>query len=152
MSLLFKYVAVRMRSKAIALGGRSTRPKPLVPVTVLGPVNSRLVQALLDTAADDTVFPESLAALLGVDLTGAPESEASGVGRSAAARLRFATVILRLATSSERREWPATVSFTAAPLRFPLLGFAGALQFFDADFRGEREEVELTVNSLYRGT
>jgi hypothetical protein len=36
-------------------------------------------------------------------------------------------------------------------LRFPLLGFAGVLQFFDADFRGAREEVELTINSLYPG-
>ncbi len=152
MSLLFKYVPIRMRAPAHALGGRPTRPKPLVPVTVLGPVNARLIQALLDTAADDTVFPDSLASFLGIDLTNAPEAEASGVGRLPAAPLRFATVTLRLATNSERREWPATVGFTAAPLRFPLLGFAGALQFFDADFRGAREEVELTVNALYPGT
>ena len=32
-----------------------------------------------------------------------------------------------------------------------LLGFAGCLQFFDALFHGEREEVELTVNGLYPG-
>jgi hypothetical protein len=152
MSLLFKYVPVRMRTPAIALGGRATRPKPLIPVTVVGPANTRLLQALLDTAADDTVFPDSLASLLGVDLTGALESEASGVGGLPAVRLRFAQVSLRLATSTERREWPAVVGFTAAPLRFPLLGFAGALQFFDADFRGAHEEVELTVNSLYPGT
>jgi hypothetical protein len=35
---------------------------------------------------------------------------------------------------------------------FPLLGFAGCLQFFSAHFHGDREEVELSVNSLYRGT
>jgi hypothetical protein len=44
------------------------------------------------------------------------------------------------------------VGFTSARLRFPSLGFAGFLQYFDALFRGDREEVELTVNSLYRGT
>jgi hypothetical protein len=33
-----------------------------------------------------------------------------------------------------------------------LYGFAGFLQFFTAKFEGDREEVELTVNSLYPGT
>jgi hypothetical protein len=151
MSLLSKYVHLRMRSPAIALGGQATRPKPLVPITLLGAVNTRVIQGLLDTAADDTVFPESLATLLGIDLSNAPEAEASGIGGLPAARLRFAQVTLRLATPGEQREWPAMVSFTASRLRFPLLGFAGVLQFFDADFRGEREEVELTINSLYPG-
>jgi hypothetical protein len=34
----------------------------------------------------------------------------------------------------------------------PLLGFAGVLQYFSADFRAAQEEVELTVNSLYPGS
>jgi hypothetical protein len=34
----------------------------------------------------------------------------------------------------------------------PILGFAGFLQYFTATFIGDREEVELTVNSLYPGT
>jgi hypothetical protein len=61
-------------------------------------------------------------------------------------------VILRLADGQERREWRALVGFTAAKFRYPMLGFAGCLQFFDALFRGAREEVELTINSLYPGT
>jgi hypothetical protein len=152
MSLLFKYIPLRMRSPAIALGGRLTRPKPLVPITVMGPTNTRVIQGLLDTAADDTVFPESLATLLGIDLTNAPEAEASGIAGLPAARLRIVQVTLRLATASEQREWPALVGFTAATMRFPLLGFAGVLQFFHADFRGDREEVELTINSRYPGS
>ena len=39
-----------------------------------------------------------------------------------------------------------------ARLIYPLLGFAGCLQYFRANFMGDREEVELTVNSLYPGT
>lgn len=38
------------------------------------------------------------------------------------------------------------------PLRQALLGFGGFLQFFTATFRGDHEEVELAVNSLYPGT
>ena len=66
--------------------------------------------------------------------------------------LRYAEVRLRMTDGKEFREWPAWVGFTSAPLRHPLLGFAGCLQFFGANFLGDREEVELTVNSLYPGT
>ena len=44
------------------------------------------------------------------------------------------------------------VGFTSAPLRRALLGFAGFLPFYSAHFHGDREEVELTVNTLYPGT
>lgn len=42
--------------------------------------------------------------------------------------------------------------FTPVSLRQPLLGFAGFLQFFTAIYYGDREELELSVNSLYRGS
>src|SRR5262249_37604638 len=134
---------------AYSLGGRLVRPKTLVDITLIGPGGARLTPALLDTGADDTVFPELLAARLGIDLTGAPEGESGGVGGTSVARLRYATVTLRLATATEQRDWPAIVGFTNVPLRFPLLGFAGVLQYFTATFYGDREEVELTINTLY---
>jgi hypothetical protein len=76
---------------------------------------------------------------------------ASGVGVPAYP-LRYAQGTLRVTDGQEFREWPAWVGFTSVVLRQPLLGFAGFLQFFDALFRSDREEVELTVNSLYPGT
>jgi hypothetical protein len=66
--------------------------------------------------------------------------------------VRLAEVTLRLAGNNEQREWKAWVGFTAAPLRQPLLGYAGFLQFFTATFHGDREEVELAVNVTYAGT
>ena len=66
--------------------------------------------------------------------------------------MRYAEVTLRLATTTERHEWRAWVGFTSAKLHLPLLGFAGCLQFFDALFLGQHEQVELTVNGLYPGT
>lgn len=68
------------------------------------------------------------------------------------ATIRYAQVILRVTDGKEQREWPAWVGFTPAKVQSPLLGFAGFLQFFTATSRGDREEVELTVNSLYRGS
>jgi hypothetical protein len=109
-----------------------------------------LAEALLDPGADDTVFPNDAAVQLGLDLSNAPLGEAVGVA-SAPVPIRYALVTLRLTDGREFCEWTAWVGFTAAPLRQPLLGFAGCLQFFDADFRGGREEVELVTNSLYLG-
>jgi hypothetical protein len=108
-------------------------------------------EALLDSGADDTLFPEFLASYIGINLAAAP----TGILRSAAGGsvpVRYATVSLRLTDGVEQREWPATVAFTPVRLWRPLLGFAGCLQFFTATFHGDREEVELSVNRLYPGT
>jgi hypothetical protein len=122
-----------------------------VTVTVIGPTNTAVVEAILDTAADDTVFTEDTAAAIGLDLTAAPTISAAGVG-GGSSQVRYGDVLLRLTDGQERREWKALVGFTTAKFRHPMLGFAGCLQFFDVLFRGALEEVELTVNSLYPGT
>ncbi len=152
MSLRFHYTLIPTGSGIPSLGGRSVRPRPLVPAVVLiGPTHGVAREALLDTGADDTVFPEFLAASVGINLGALP----SGSLRSAAGGhlpVRYAMVSLRLTDGHEQREWPATVAFTSARLWRPILGFAGCLQFFTATFHGDREEVELTVNGLYPGT
>ena len=151
MSLFYSYKPIGMGRPLPSLLGRSNRPRPLVSICIIGPTGRWVGPALLDTGADDTVFPESVATSIGIDLTTAPVGSGSGVA-GAPASLRYAVVALRLAAGRERREWKAWVGFTAAPLHYALLGFAGCLQFFDANFRGSHEEVELTVNANYSGT
>jgi predicted aspartyl protease len=120
-------------------------------VTLIGPTASKIEVALLDTGADDTVFPEDVANAIGIDLTNAPTGSVSGVS-SGPVPLRYAEVLLRIASGNEKREWRALVGFASVGLKRPLLGFAGFLQFYTATFYGEREMVELTTNSLYPGT
>jgi predicted aspartyl protease len=151
MSLLFRYKVVPVPHAVVSLGGRWSRPRPILPVAVVGPTNTSAVDGHLDTGSEDTVFSERLAVRIGIDLTNAP------VGRLATATLtnapvRYAQVVLRITDGKEQREWPAWVGFTPTRLQSPLLGFAGFLQFFTTTFRGDREQVELTVNSLYPGT
>src|SRR5205809_926121 len=81
-------------------------------VVAMGPVADA---GHLDSAADDTVFPEAVAIAVGIDLTNAPIGEAAGVG-SGPVQVRYAQVTLRVAGNGERREWVAWVGFTAARL------------------------------------
>jgi hypothetical protein len=150
MALLFAYTQVRALAPVWGLHGRLARPTPLIPVTLVGPANSVYRPTLVDTGASDTVFPENLAAQVGIDLSQAPQGRATSIGGTHP--LRYAEVELRLTDGREYRVWTARVGFTPAALRWPLLGFAGVLQFFTVTFHGDREEVELSMNSLYRGT
>jgi hypothetical protein len=122
----------------------------LINISVPGPLGTVVRRSLLHIGADDTIFPESVANQIGIDLTNAPTGGARGVG-GGVGLLRYAEVTLRIASTTELREWRAWVGFTSTPMWRPLLGYAGFLQFFDVTFRGAREEVEMVVNALYPG-
>ena len=150
MSLRFSYWPFSVHSPVYTLHGRNDRPRPVIAVTIIGPTGDWVYDSLLDTGSDDTIFPESAAARIGLDLTNVPTGSASGVGMAGSV-VRFAEVTLRIADHHEQREWPARVGFTPVKLRQPLLGYAGFLRFFTATFHGDLEEVELTVNGKYAG-
>jgi hypothetical protein len=147
----FPYRQLAAGHSIVPLGGRWVRPRPIIGVTLVGPANSLYRDALLDTGADDCTFSESLVTLIGIDLTNAPAGSGQGIA-TGSIPIRYAEVTLRLTDGIEYREWRAWIGFTSGPLRSNLLGFAGFLRFFTATFHGDREEVELSVNSLYRGT
>ncbi len=117
---------------------------------MIGPSTTAAADGRLDTGADDTIFSERLVARIGLDLTNAPVGQAT-TATLANVLVRYAQVSLRLTDGIEQREWRAWVGFSSA-IRRPLLGFAGLLQFFTVTFHGDREQVELTINSLYPGT
>jgi predicted aspartyl protease len=122
----------------------------LITVSVIGPSNTYPLDGLLDTGAEDTVFPEYLAAAIGIDLTNSPVGQCTTANQTPLT-VRYAQAALRLTDGVERREWPAWVGFSPAIQR-SLFGFAGFLQFFTATFHGDYEKVELTTNRLYPGT
>jgi Aspartyl protease len=123
----------------------------MATISLTGPARTIPFAALLDTGADETVFPASDAARVGLDLSGADVGEFQGVGGSMV-RVQYAAVVLRMSDGREFREWPARVAFARTPMRLPLLGIAGCLQYFTATFHGDLEEVELVVNGTYPGT
>lgn len=117
-----------------------------------GPTNTNVSDCLLDTGADETVFKEALAADIGVDLDLAEERLIHLAGRPQPVRCRYAAVLLRITDGvQETYEWTAVVGFVAGRLHYNLLGHAGFLQFFDADFKGADREVILLPNRSFAG-
>ena len=134
------------------LPSATVRWRPLVPVIIIGPTGKQrfFTRAVLDPGADDTVFPLAIAGLLGVTLR-----THSGHGlrwRGQAYPLRFGDVELELSDGSQVCRWLAVVGFSQAPMRYPILGLSGCLQFFDALFLGEDRMVRMEVNRSYPGT
>jgi len=68
----FPYLGLPTRRPAYSLGGARVRYRPIVPVHIIGPQLLPPLDACIDCAADDTLFPVRLASRLGIDLTGAP--------------------------------------------------------------------------------
>jgi hypothetical protein len=104
MSLRFHYKLIPTGYSVLTLGGRYVRPRPIIPVTLIGPVTQYSQNAFLDTGSDDTVFPEGVAAAIGVDLTQAPVGRATGIGLVGSI-LRFAEVSIQVTDGKELRVW-----------------------------------------------
>jgi hypothetical protein len=146
----FNYMALPTRQPIYPLGGLQFRYRPVLPIRVIAPRILPLVDACVDCASDDTLFPEQLARRLGINLSTAPQGEVRPTGKTTFG-VRYAHVTLLLSDGRETLEWAAIVGFTAAPLRWPLLGQAGFLEYLDAELRGSRREVVLSPNVSFKG-
>lgn len=147
----FQYMAVPTRRPVPSLGGRQVRHRPVVAVLLTGTATPQLRDGLLDTGADDTTFSDAVATALGIDLSQAEQRSISLAGRPQPVVCGYAQVQLRISDGIETFEWPATVGFVAARLHYALLGQAGFLQFFSADFDGEAHIVTLTPKPSFPG-
>jgi hypothetical protein len=108
------------------------------------------LDACIDSAADDTVFPLRWATRLGLDLGSAPRGQAQGVGGSIL-QVSFATITLLLTDGYETCEWDALVGFSTTLTRWPLLGQSGFLEFFDVQLLGARRESIIVPNTSLPG-
>src|SRR5437660_6334238 len=100
--------------------GATVRSRPLVPVDIEGPTGlvRHFGRAVLDPAADDSVFPLDTARRRGHRLR----------WRGQLHPLRFGDVELVLADHASVYRWPAVVAFSPATIRYPIFGTSGCLQ------------------------
>ncbi len=97
------------------------------------------------------MFEAWVAALIGVDLTQAETRAIQLVGRPQVIHCRYASVEFSFTDGRDAFQWTALAGFVSSRLRYPLLGYAGFLQFFNANFRGADREVTLTANRHFSG-
>jgi hypothetical protein len=140
----------QVRGPRLTLGGGSIRHRPIIPVRITGPGNFVVQDSLLDTGADETVFEEWIASAIGRDLSQAPTETVSHVGRPQLP-CRYTTIELLVTDIRETYRWPALVGFVPVKLPYQILGHAGFLQFFDAEFRGAGRVVILTPDRSFLG-
>jgi Aspartyl protease len=150
MALTFPYLRRPTRRPIYPLGGVLYRYLPIVSVILGGPRISLARDGLLDTGATDTVCPEALAALLGVDLSHAPEGDSQGVGGQVL-RVRYATVTLRVTDAKESCVWDAIIGFAPIARRQIILGQTGFLQYFDVTLLNPFREIILEPNASFAG-
>jgi hypothetical protein len=141
-----------MARQLIPAGAPTIRYRPVVSVRVSGPAplrhQWRIGDAFVDTGTDFTVFRQQIADLLGLS---AFVHNLHHRWKGHSYSVRFSRVGLELSDGAATASWPANVGFTEAPIPYDcLLGQTGFLEFFDATFRHEDLELDLTPNRRFR--
>jgi hypothetical protein len=107
---------------------------------------------LADTGADDTIFPLGTAQTLGIVLL--PVTAVTTVIRWHGVNYpsRYGQVWLELNDGNSIWSWPALIAFSAAQIRYPILGQTGCLEYMNANFKGEDKQLLLETTPSYPGT
>ena len=148
--MTFAYLPLPVRQPTPAMGGAAARYRPIIPIHILAPLMLPPVDACIDSAADDSVFPSHLATRLGIDLVAAPKGQARLVGGTVIP-VRYASVTLLLSDGYETCEWDAVIGFAAVSMRWALLGHAGFLEYFDVHLLGALRQSTVIPNSAFPG-
>lgn len=133
-------------------GTSPVKVRPLITVTlaaITGPLPPRTFgSALIDSGADDTVFPVDAADSLKVATV---PSGQQIVWRGRPHPVRYGKVILSIDDGREYCRWEAMVAFSPAPIRYPLLGNRGFFDRLDVRFLLVRDRIEIEPNANFDG-
>ena len=124
--------------------------RPVITVRIAGPNSITRWDALVDTGADETLLPRSLADLLCVELDQTATSQAVGISGDNLT-IYYGEVEFQISSGDESATWRTIVGFVEFGTpedEVIILGHGGCLDYFTATFDGENAELELRVNSL----
>jgi hypothetical protein len=122
--------------------------RPEVPLRIHGPNGFATYLALVDTGADNTILPISIARELGITPHPAKGPSAVAFGGQAI-DLSYADVELELTQDAETLRWQARVQFFGFADAQPetlVVGHQGFLDYFTAVFDGEQAVLDLQPN------
>ena len=123
---------------------RNGQERPIVAVTVGVPgQHPVLFDALVDTGADVSLFPQSVADRLGLDLSQQPEVTVfAAIGGQCHYRLHEVELELRRAPDVFR--WKGSVGFVSREMSYAILGTHGFFQFFDLNYSNSGQTIDIT--------
>jgi predicted aspartyl protease len=124
--------------------------RPVITIRIAGSRSAARWDALVDTGADETLLPLSLAELLGVELDAEGTSLAAGISGDKLT-IHYGEVEFQIAEGIEEVKWRSTVGFVEfgnSDEEIIVLGHSGCLDFFTAIFNGELAELEMMPNAL----
>jgi hypothetical protein len=116
--------------------------RPIIAIGIEGPGGRRLLDGLVDSGSDRTVFPQREAATLGIQLPVLPDGSLQTAG-GVAITYRLADLVLELRASGKIARWKATVAFAEDPLSLIHLGTRGCLEYFHTTLMGPEQKVAL---------
>jgi predicted aspartyl protease len=124
--------------------------RPVITLQIAGSLAHAQWDALVDTGADETLLPFSLAEVLGVELDRELTSIAAGISGDALT-IHYGEVQFQISQESETISWSALVGFVefgSSDDELIVLGHGGFLDYFTATFNGELAELDLVANEL----
>jgi hypothetical protein len=125
--------------------------RPEVPLRIHGPEESALYMALVDTGADNTILPQSIARELKIATTKAKGPGATAFGGQQLA-LSFADVQLEIVDDTRARRWPARVyffEFLGGQPETVVVGHEGFLDYFTTIFHGDQLVLDIEPNGEF---
>lgn len=128
--------------------------RPQVVLRLSGPAGDLFLLALVDTGADETIVPYSVADQIGIQVDDQRRNRAGGI-TGQHLELLAGQVELEIIGSDQSFRWSGPVSF--AKFESPddecaILGHVGTLRYFTATFDGERQQGTLTPNRIFPGS
>lgn len=122
--------------------------RPEVPLRIHGPQGVAELRALVDTGADNTILPSSVANRLQIDTTPCCGPHATAFGGQQIP-LSYADIELELRDADNLLHWTAHIYFADFPegSEPAVLGHEGFLDFFTATFDGQECVLELNPNT-----
>ncbi len=125
--------------------------QPKIPVAVFGPTGKTRFDALVDTGADQTIFPRFNASNVGAELHERNSTHTNGIGGHSVKLFYAEGIELELRIDGEIYRWKAPVWFSESDESPALLGRKGFLEYFTATFDGDNHLLTLEPNKRFPG-
>ena len=128
--------------------------RPEVPLRITGPAGTITLLTLVDSGADETLFPRSIGDAVGAVIDDSVTWLMGGIGGQEV-HASPGDVQLELMSPGQSYRWTVTVafvSFSDPADEQAILGHVGCLAFFRTTFDGEAGELEMQPASTFPGT